>query len=821
MSALGRERRAVTDLPVRAALPALLDALAAPGGAAVLVAEPGAGKTTLVPHALLDAPWRSGRVLLIEPRRLAARAAALRHAGFRGEPVGRTVGWRMRGDTCVSSATRLEVITDGVLTRMLHEDPSLDGVDAIVFDELHERSLDLDLGLALSLDARDALRPDLRLVAMSATLDSAAVAELLGTDTVLDVPGRMHPVDTVWLGGPQAFDAATVAAACAQARRETDGDVLVFLPGAREIRAVQRLLDGAHPDTDVVPLHGALPGEQQDRALAPAAPGRRKFVLATSIAQTSVTIEGVHAVVDAGWARTTRFDPRREMGGLVTVRVSRASADQRRGRAGRTTAGRCYRLWTEVDHARLAPFDEPEILAADLAPLALDLVRWGDPEGRTLRWLDPPSPTRLAAARELLCSLGLVDDRDRLTDHGRQACTLPVHPRLAHAVLRAAQEGHSGAACATAAVLSERDTTRVAATVDLHERVRRIDGRAARQARRLAELVGIDPSEPDASRDDVAGIGLTVALAFPERLARRRGSGARYLLAGGTGAQLDPHDPLARSEWIAIAALDLAPTGGDARVLLAAALDAGDVSVAFGDRIVEDETVTWDRQARDVTAETQRRLGAIVLSRRAIDAGADAIDALLDGVRTEGLDLLPQWAASEPWRARARWCHATFGDEWPDLGADALLETVDEWLAPWLAGARRRRDLAGIDVTAALRAIVPPHLLARLDELAPTHVTLPSGRTRPIDYRGEAPSVSLRLQDAFGWHDTPRVLDGRVPVVLHLLSPADRPIQVTSDFAAFWKGSYAQVRAEMRGRYPKHAWPEDPSTAAPRDARAR
>jgi ATP-dependent helicase HrpB len=823
--ALPRALRAL-DLPVEAALAPLLAALARDGGSAVLVAEPGGGKTTLVGPALLDTPWCAGRVIITQPRRLATRAAAQRLASLLGEPVGHTIGWRMRGDTKISRATRIEFVTDGVLTRMAQSDPSLEGVDAVVLDEFHERSLDADVGLALCLDVRHALRPDLRIVAMSATIDGAAVATVLGDGAaVITAPGRTFPVDTVWLGAmARTFDPRAVVDACGRALRETGRDVLVFLPGAGEIRAVQRALEGI--DARVTPLHGTLSVVEQDRAITPSPPGHRKIVLATSIAETSITIEGIDAVVDAGWTRRAHFDPQRGMSGLVTTSVSRAAADQRQGRAGRSAAGRANRLWSEAEHAQLAAAPEPEIRDADLAPLALDLIRWGDPDGTTLRWVDPPPRPRLAAARALLADLGLIqaaggpDGRPRLSEHGRRAAVLPVHPRLAHALIRATDLGHGSLACDVVAVLSDTSHER---ETDLHDRVVRVQRRdgaiAARrrtQADRLRRELRVARADGAGAAAENDAIGLIVALAYPDRVAQRRGTTARYRLASGAGAELDALDPLVTSPFLAIAELDIRPGGADARVQSAAPLGERELELVAGPRIREQAIVEWDRRTHDVRAETVRHLGAIVLSARPLDDGTARAEALLDGVRSEGLGLLDRLPEADEWRARVAFCRRVFGAPWPDLSDATLLDTIGQWLAPRLVGLRRRSDLARIDPRAALRGLVPGHLIARLDQLAPTQLELPSGRRRPIDYAGEEPVLAARLQEVFGWQATPRVADGRVPVVLQLLSPADRPVQVTKDLDGFWRGSYAQVRAELRGRYPKHDWPADPATATAR-----
>jgi ATP-dependent helicase HrpB len=813
---------AVASLPIVGSLDPILGALVR-GRNVVVVAEPGAGKTTVVPLVLLDQPWCTGRVVVVEPRRVAARAAATRLASLLGEKPGDTVGWRMRGDTKIGRTTRLEVVTDGVLTRMLQHDPSLDGVSCVVLDELHERSLDVDLGLALCVDAQQGLRDDLRIVAMSATIDAEGVSALLGDPAtgpapVVVAPGRTFPVETRWVGpATPTLRPAAVASAVRTALASCAGDVLVFLPGAREIRAVERELGGLGATTHVLPLHGTLPPAAQDRALAPAAPGHRKVVLATNLAETSLTIDGIGAVVDSGWVRRAVLDPRRAMSSLVTVRVSQASAEQRRGRAGRLGPGVCFRLWSEHEHRLLDDHDPPEILQADLVGPALDLARWGDPTGASLRWLDAPPAHLLDAARSLLVTLGVLDDRGRLTDHGRAVARLPVHPRLAHAIVRAAAAGDAGLACDVAALLADRDVGPDRRDVELAHRVellhhggRDVPGvdRVRREAARLRRLVGVAAAEPLR----LARLGTVVALAYPDRIARRRDAAGRYLLANGVGAALDAHDELARQDWLAVA--ETGTPAGDAvdlPITLAAPIERADAERVA---TAEERTVAeWDRRARDVRVERQTRIGAIVLKAAPVDDRDAARRALVEGVRVEGLGLLHRIAETTTLRARVAFCRTHLGDTWPDLSDAALLSSLDDWLLPELVrvDARRRADLARVDVARALGVLLPWSLAARLDELAPTHLVTPKGRRRDIDYTGPQPTVSVRLQDAFGWHDTPRLAGGRVPLVVALLSPADRPVQVTADLAGFWRGSYAQVRAELRGRYPKHAWPEDPT----------
>ncbi len=808
-----------THLPIGEVLDDITAALRT-HASAVLVAEPGAGKTTVVPLALLEEAWCTGKVIVVEPRRVAARAAASRLAEQLGERPGGTVGWRMRGDTKIGARTRIEVITDGVLTRMLQNDPSLDGVSCVVLDEFHERSLDIDVGLAMCIDAQHGLRDDLRILVMSATIDGAAVARLLDDAPVIEATGRMFAVRTQWCGpATPTLQPAAVATATGRALAETSGDVLVFLPGAREIRATQRAI-GALAGIDVLALHGTLSTEAQDRALAPAPLGRRKIVLATNIAETSLTIGGVTAVVDSGWVRRSVLDTRRAMSGLVTVRVSRASADQRRGRAGRVCPGVAYRLWGEHEHALLDAHDPPEITQADLVPLALDLARWGDPEGIGLRWLDAPPPHSLHAARQVLRTLDLIDVSGRVTTHGRAVGQLPLHPRLAHAVLRAHERGLGAVACTVAALLSDRDIGDDRRDADLAHRVDMLRTRGGgvpgvdrvrHDAQRLRRRLGLDDRATEADAFAVEPIGFILALAYPDRIARRRDVPGRYLLASAVGAAIDAHDNLATSEWLAVAEIELTNDGGDARILLAAPLSRSEL-----DQVVQpvDEVVaTWDRRARDVRVQRETRIGAIVLKASPIDDPDGARRALVRGVHAEGLTLLPRLAEAAPLRARVAFCRTYLGEEWPDLGDDALLARLDEWLLPELIrhDVRRSSGLSRVDVVAALGHLVPRKLATRLDELAPTHVSTAKSQRRVVDYSGTNPMVSLRLQDAFGWHDTPLLAGGRVPIVVALLSPAGRPVQVTSDLAGFWRGSYAQVRAELRGRYPKHAWPDDPT----------
>jgi ATP-dependent helicase HrpB len=827
-------RAPVTDLPIEPALPALLAALEA-GPNAVLQAPPGAGKTTRVPLALLDAGWREdGRVLVVEPRRLAARGAAVRMASMLGEKVGETVGYRIRLDTKVSAATRVEVLTDGLFLRRLQDDPGLEGVAAVLFDEFHERRVDVDLALALCLQAQGLLRPDLRLVAMSATLDGAATARLLCDAPVVTSEGRAFPVETRHLDRPvDGRIEETLAPLARRALGETPGDILVFLPGAAEIARTRRLLEegpALPAGTVVLSLHGDLSQAEQDRAVAPPRAGERRVILSSAIAETSLTIEGVTGVIDSGLMRVPRFDPGSGMTRLVTQRVSLASADQRRGRAGRLAPGICWRLWTREAERALLPRTPPEILAADLAPLALELARWGVPDPAELAWLDPPPAAPFAQARALLGELGALDAAGAVTPHGQAMADLGLHPRLAHMVLAAKGRGEGRLAALVAALLGERDLMASAGRDRQADLALRVDlalgarsGGAARRvrevARQTARATGIPHSDGPV---DAALVGMVLAEAYPDRIAQRRpGSTGQFRLANGRGAALDPADPLASCEFLAVADLDGAAQ--TARIFLAARLDRADLEAAFAERIETSDEVGWDARSEAVFAVRRRRLGALVLDERPLRADeADVTPALLDGIRVLGLDALPWTDELRQWRARVDFA-ARIEPEggWPDLSDAALLETLGDWLAAHLSGVTRADQLRRVDLAGALKALLDWNASRRLEAVAPARLVAPSGHGHAIDYlAGDVPVLALKLQEMFGTREHPSVGNGRVPLILHLLSPAGRPIAVTRDIAAFWAGGYADVRKDLRGRYPKHPWPEDP-VAALATARAK
>ena len=820
----------MTRLPVEPVLPSILDALATHAGA-VLQAPPGAGKTTLVPQALLSAPWLGEQaIVLLEPRRVAARAAASRIAELLGDTVGGVVGYRTRGDSRVSQRTRIEIVTEGVLTRRLQRDPTLDGVGVVIFDEFHERHLQSDVGLALALRTQRLVRNNMRLLVMSATLDGESVSRYLVDAPIVTSEGRTYDVETRYLQPRRGSGLAAILIPTIRSALSRDpGDLLVFLPGAGEIARAQAALIGEiATDVVVTPLHGSLDASGQDRAIRPDPQGRRKIVLATSIAETSLTIEGVRIVIDAGFSRVPRFDPSTGMTRLETVRVSKASADQRRGRAGRTAPGVCYRLWFEHDAHQQLDRSPPEILHADLTPLALDLAAAGVSGPGELAWLDEPPPASFAYARELLRELEALDDRGAITPHGEAMAEIPVHPRLAHMLLRSRRDGRTRLACELAALLEERDVAIVRGEpldVDIALRVEALRGgrsplvdadpraiqRVRAQADRLARQLRAGP----ASADDVAAVGSLVALAYPDRVAlRRAGPAPRYLMRNGRGAELTGAQTLATAPYLVVAQLD--DRRPESRVFLAAALSAAEIRELFADQIATERVVEFDDATGSVAARRRERLGAIVVRETSAEAEPEDIRrALVDVVRRRGISHLAWSDAATRFRDRLRFI-AAHDSSWPDVSDARLLERFDDWLAPALTDARRLRDVDRVDLVAALASLLDWRQRRALDDLAPTHVVVPSGSRIPIDYSDpSAPALAVRLQEVFGLQESPRVLGGRVPLTMHLLSPAQRPVQVTRDLAGFWRTSYFDVRKDLRGRYPKHEWPEDPLSAQP------
>ena len=817
-----RHRPESTGLPVEEALPRLRDALR-DGTGAVLEAPPGAGKTTLVPLALLGEDWLGGgKILVLEPRRLAARMAARRMAELLGEDVGGTVGYRVRMESRVGPATRIEVITEGILTRRLIGDPELAGVGAVIFDEFHERNIHTDLGLALCLEAREALREDLRILVMSATLDGAAVATLMDGAPAIASEGRVFPVETRHLDRPEprGLDRA-MATAIRQALGEEEGSILAFLPGEGEIRRVQALLEdaGLGPDVRIAPLYGALSARDQDAAVRPAPQGVRKVVLATDIAETSLTIEGIRIVVDGGYRRKPRFDPRSGMTRLETRRVSRAGADQRRGRAGRLEPGLCYRLWPEAETAALARFETPEIMEADLAPLALDLACWGVADPADLRWPDPPPKAQYDQARELLAELGAIDREGRITVHGTAMGRLPMHPRLAHMLIAGKAAGHGGLACDIAALLGERDILGGRGDCDLRSRLEMLRGKAPRGAVERVRRAAQDLRRRMKITGDGGGdAGELLALAYPGRVAKRRSAAGRYLLRNGRGAVLPEDDRLAAEDWLAVA--DLGGTQADARIYLAAPLAVARVDALFAGDIEQTESIEWDDRQRKVVASRRRRLGAITLKEEPLakpPPGA-VLEAMLAGIRRAGPDALPWSDTARQWSARVMFLADLDyrGLDWPDLSEAGLMEGLGDWLGPFLAGIASLDGLRKVSLEQALASLLTWQQGQALDEGAPTHWTAPTGSRLALDYgQPDGPVLRVRLQEMLGEAETPTVAGGRAPVLIHFLSPAGRPLQVTRDLAGFWRGSYAQVKAEMKGRYPKHFWPDDPLSAVP------
>ena len=815
-----------TPLPIDAVLGTLAARLRE-RPSAVLVAPPGAGKTTRVPLALLDEAWaRGGKIIMLEPRRLAARGAANRMAQTLGERVGDTVGLRVRLGSKIGPKTRIEVVTEGVFARMILDDPALDGVAAVLFDEFHERSLDADFGLALALDAQAGLREDLRILVMSATLDGARVAKLLGDAPVIESEGRAFPVETRYLGrDPLKRIEDQVTDAALLALNEQAGSLLVFLPGQGEIRRVEerlreRLRD---PAVEIAPLYGALEQAEQDRAVLPAAPGRRKIVLATAIAETSLTIEGVRVVIDSGLARVPLYEPDIGVTRLVTQRASRAACDQRRGRAGRTEPGICYRLWEEAANGALEAFARPEILSADLGPLLLDCAAWGVTDPASLAFLDRPPAPALKEARALLESLGALDEAGRITPQGKALQTLPLPPRLAHMVTQAAGFGQADRAASLAALLVERGAGGDA--VDLTERLERFErdrGGRAQDLRRLAAGWARQAKGPR-SAQAARSPGFLLALAFPDRIAKARQPGSgQYLLANGRGAALEAGQRLAREPYLVVA--EMTGSAAQARILSAIAFSEDEIETLAASGLVhlplfEGTETVFDKPARALRARAARRFGSIVLGERPlpVEPGEHSAAVLAKGLAALGIGHLPWSKAQLQLRERVAFLRAAEGDGegWPDLSDDGLARAPEDWLAPHIVG---RTSLAAIgpdDLDGALSALLPWELARRLEAEAPTHFTAPTGSRLAVDYGAEAgPTISVRVQELYGLSTHPALARGKVPLVLELLSPAHRPIQVTRDLPGFWSGSWAAVKSEMKGRYPRHPWPDDPAGAA-------
>lgn len=847
----------MTALPIQSVLVQLVDALR-DRQHAVLIAPPGAGKTTVVPLALLDEPWlQDRRIVMLEPRRLAARAAARRMAAMLGEAVGETVGHRIRFETQVGAKTRVEVVTEGILTRLLHHDPSLSGYGLVIFDEFHERNLHADVALALMLDAQRALRNDLHILVMSATLDCGAVAKLLEGAPVVSCTGRLFPVDTHYLDRPLSMPVDHAVAQMIKKILTLElGSLLVFLPGMAEIRRVEQRLQQAGLGSDVLltPLHGDLPQQVQDAAIAPSVPGMRKVVLSTAIAETSLTIEGVRVVIDSGLMRVPRFDPRTGLTRLDTTKITQDSAEQRRGRAGRLEPGVCYRLWTAAEHKTLLPRRPPEILDADLAPLVLELAKWGTGSPRDLPWLDPPPVGALAHAKELLVRLNAIDQNGRITEQGRRMAELPLHPRLAHMIVKGVPLGLEHLACDVATLLGERDILRgpsgwrnadLRMRLDaLHEFQARDKGRGTmeengwqregvtvdraavqrvtRVAQQIQPYVDRDsshgPRRNAQDRHDLDRLGILLAYAYPDRIAQRQpGAAGRYLLANGRGAVFSQHEPMSSETYLVIA--DLGDGTEWARAFLAAPISLADLEKHCADQIREIEFVGWDNETKVVRARKQCRLGAIVLKDQPwLNPDPERVSAaLIQGIRQAGIAAL-QWTKEVlQWRARVEFLRRVEGENstWPNLSDQALLDRVEDWLLPFVTDPTRLDHIQRMDLTAPLRALLTWEQQKQLDEWAPSYITVPSGSRIRVNYEEAHPVLSVRLQEMFGCGETPKIANGKVPVTIRLLSPAGRPVQVTQDLKSFWRSGYGEVRKELRGRYPKHDWPEDPLSALP------
>ncbi|NVJ69330.1 MAG: ATP-dependent helicase HrpB [Alphaproteobacteria bacterium] len=804
-----------SPLPIDSVLPALTAALR-DSAFAVLVAAPGAGKTTRVPLQLLSADWRAGgRIIMLEPRRIAARAAAYFMARTLGEEVGETVGYRVRLDTRVSAKTRIEVVTEGVFTRMILDDPELSGVAAVIFDEFHERSLDGDLGLALALDTA-VLRPDLRILIMSATLDATQMSKLLADAPLVESEGRAYPVETRYVPmGPDTRIEDHVVSTVMMALREEHGSLLVFLPGEAEIRRVADRLSGQVGETtDIAPLYGRLTPQQQDRAIAPARIGRRKVVLATTIAQTSLTIEGIRVVIDSGLARVPVYEPATALTRLETRRISQAAATQRQGRAGRTEDGVCYRLWAKGQTAALPAFDTPEILAADLTPLALSLASWGVTDPAQMQFVDQPPAPAWAEATTLLRKLDAVDDRGQITDEGRALVAFPLHPRLAHMIHRTGASGHAQEAAEVAALVSEHGLGGDA--IDLEERLSRFmadKSPRARDAKALAGRWAKLAGHAQGSRE-ATSIGQMLAYAYPDRLAQAAGKPGRYRLATGRAASLPETDALARHKFLVVT--DITGQAANGRIRAAAAIDIQEIEETFAAHITEETRLEFDGASKSVRARRGRAVGQVILSDGSakVEDTEAAAQMLCAAIEDLGLDILPWSKAQLALRARATYLHDKLGPPWPDLSDKALREDASSWLAPYLGGATAISKITADMLEGALAALLPWDLRSQIDTLLPSHFQAPTGSRIPINYAHEtAPAIEVRVQELFGLSTHPAIMGGKVPLLVILLSPAHRPIQMTQDLPGFWKGSWVAVAKDLKGRYPRHYWPDDPASA--------
>jgi ATP-dependent helicase HrpB len=810
------------DLPVAEAIPALEKALQ-DKGLAVLVAPPGAGKTTLVPIRLLDAPWRGdGVIILLEPRRLAARAAARRMAFMLGEEVGQTVGYRMRLDQKTSAKTRILVVTEGVFARMALDDPELTGVNAILFDEFHERSLDADLGLALALDIRDGLRPDLRLLVMSATLDGSRVSQILGKATVIEAKGRAFPVDILHMDRkPDERLDEIMARAVIRTLSEESGSILAFLPGTGEINGVARRLEGRlPPDVRLCQLHGTMDPAAQDEAIRPAPVGIRKVVLATSIAETSITIDGVRVVIDCGYQRLPVFEPATGLTRLETVRASKASVDQRAGRAGRTAPGIALRLWNAAQTASLPAFTPPEILAADLTGFLLDLAAFGVSNPEQMRFLDPPPAPALNEARDLLKRLRALDDGGRLTDAGIQMRRLALPARLAHMLIEAAKSGSARHAAELAILITERGLGGNDADLDVRlANYRRDRSDRAHAAKGLAHRLATDAGQKGADTS-IASSGALLIQAYPDRIAKSRGRDGRFVLASGRGAEIDVSHGLAGQEWLVVA--DMQGAAQKARILSAAAVSLADIESARPQEFLLEDEVSFDPARKALKRRRKRKFGAIIIDDQPMPppTGEDANLALVEAIRTHGLEALDWPNGAVTLRKRLGWLRKGLGEPWPDMQDAALLAGLEDWLLPFMSGKPSPSEMPHDAIRNGLMSLVPHALQRKVEELAPTHFTAPTGNNHPIRYEGEAPVLAIRVQELFGLKAHPSIAGGTVPLLLELLSPGHKPIQLTRDLPGFWKGSWADVRSDMRGRYPKHVWPDDPANALP-TARAK